>query len=70
MMDCKNTLSESQGDIIKAQELLRKRAELASADKKASRTAAKGRMVLTTTEGRIGSMNSYLLLSYLIMKFW
>jgi len=25
MMDCKNALSESEGDIIKAQELLRKK---------------------------------------------
>jgi len=54
MMDCKNALSESEGDIIKA----------LGADKKAARAIAEGRMVLTTTEGRIGSMNFYLLLSY------
>lgn len=45
MMDCKKALSETGGDIVKAQEFLRKKG-LASAEKKASRA---------TTEGRIGS---------------
>lgn len=45
MMDCKKALSETGGDIVKAQEYLRKKG-LASAEKKASRA---------TTEGRIGS---------------
>ncbi|GMH16571.1 hypothetical protein Nepgr_018412 [Nepenthes gracilis] len=45
MMDCKRALSETGGDVIKAQEYLRKKG-LASAEKKASRA---------TSEGRIGS---------------
>ncbi|CAN1764938.1 Polyprotein of EF-Ts, chloroplastic [Linum perenne] len=43
MMDCKNALSETGGDIIKAQEFLRTKG-LASADKKASRVTAEGRI--------------------------
>lgn len=49
--------------LSKHRELLRKKG-LASADKKAAGASTEGRMILTTTEGRIGSMNSYLLLSY------
>ncbi|RDY06904.1 tsf, partial [Mucuna pruriens] len=45
MMDCKNALLETGGDIIKAQEYLRKKG-LSSVEKKASRV---------TTEGMIGS---------------
>ncbi|KAK8967159.1 hypothetical protein KSP40_PGU011869 [Platanthera guangdongensis] len=45
MMDCKKALRETDGDIVKARDFLRKKG-LASADKKSSRT---------TTEGRIGS---------------
>lgn len=53
MMDCKNALSESEGDIIKAQELLRKKG-LASADKKATRATAEGRIGSYIHDSRIG----------------
>jgi len=53
MMDCKNALSESEGDIIKAQELLRKKG-LASADKKAARATAEGRIGSYIHDSRIG----------------
>lgn len=53
MMDCKNALSETGGDIIKAQEYLRKKG-LASADKKASRATAEGRIGSYIHDGRIG----------------
>ncbi|XP_039017708.1 elongation factor Ts-like [Hibiscus syriacus] len=43
MMDCKTALSETGGDIVKAQEFLRKKG-LASAEKKASRASAEGRI--------------------------
>ncbi|CAI0628765.1 unnamed protein product [Linum tenue] len=43
MMDCKKALSETGGDIIKAIEFLRTKG-LASAEKKASRTTAEGRI--------------------------
>jgi len=52
-MDCKNALSESEGDIIKAQELLRKKG-LASADKKATRATAEGRIGSYIHDSRIG----------------
>ncbi|GFY98366.1 elongation factor Ts family protein [Actinidia rufa] len=45
MMDCKKALSETGGDLVKAQEFLRKKG-LASADKKASRATAKGELEL------------------------
>ncbi|KAL8189009.1 hypothetical protein R6Q57_029270 [Mikania cordata] len=48
MMDCKKALAETKGDLVKAQEYLRKKG-LASADKKASRA---------TAEGRIGFLHS------------
>ncbi|KAI3446996.1 hypothetical protein Pfo_003661 [Paulownia fortunei] len=53
MMDCKKTLSETGGDIIKAQEYLRKKG-LASADKKASRATAEGRIGSYIHDSRIG----------------
>lgn len=53
MMDCKKALSETGGDIVKAQEFLRKKG-LASADKKASRTTAEGRIGSYIHDGRIG----------------
>ncbi|CAN1764940.1 Elongation factor Ts [Linum perenne] len=53
MMDCKNALSETGGDIIKAQEFLRTKG-LASADKKASRVTAEGRIGSYIHDNRIG----------------
>ncbi|KAL6221849.1 hypothetical protein ACLB2K_005241 [Fragaria x ananassa] len=53
MMDCKKALSESGGDIVKAQEFLRKKG-LASADKKASRVTAEGRIGSYIHDSRIG----------------
>ncbi|ONK60779.1 uncharacterized protein A4U43_C08F22520 [Asparagus officinalis] len=53
MMDCKNALSETGGDIVKAQELLRKKG-LASADKKSSRATAEGRIGSYIHDSRIG----------------
>ena len=41
MMDCKRALDETSGDMLKAEELLRKKG-IASASKKASRTAREG----------------------------
>lgn len=53
MMDCKKALSETGGDIVKAQEYLRKKG-LASADKKASRITAEGRIGSYIHDSRIG----------------
>ncbi|KAG8376049.1 hypothetical protein BUALT_Bualt09G0023200 [Buddleja alternifolia] len=53
MMDCKKALSETGGDIIQAQEFLRKKG-LASADKKASRATAEGRIGSYIHDTRIG----------------
>lgn len=53
MMDCKKALSETGGDIVKAQEYLRKKG-LANADKKASRTTAEGRIGSYIHDSRIG----------------
>ncbi|XP_030448526.2 polyprotein of EF-Ts, chloroplastic [Syzygium oleosum] len=53
MMDCKKALSESGGDIVKAQEFLRKKG-LASAEKKASRATAEGRIGSYVHDSRIG----------------
>ncbi|KAK1265433.1 hypothetical protein QJS04_geneDACA019400 [Acorus gramineus] len=53
MMDCKKALSETGGDITKAQEFLRKKG-LASADKKASRATAEGRIGSYIHDNRIG----------------
>lgn len=52
-MDCKKALSETGGDIVKAQEFLRKKG-LASADKKASRATAEGRIGSYIHDSRIG----------------
>ena len=48
MMECKNALVEAGGDMDAAVEAMRK-AGLAKADKKASRVAAEGKIVLATT---------------------
>ncbi|KAL3642979.1 hypothetical protein CASFOL_013794 [Castilleja foliolosa] len=53
MMDCKKALSETEGDIVKAQEYLRTKG-LASADKKASRATAEGRIGSYIHDSRIG----------------
>ncbi|XP_074350973.1 polyprotein of EF-Ts, chloroplastic isoform X2 [Apium graveolens] len=53
MMDCKKALLETGGDVIKAQEYLRKKG-LASADKKASRATSEGRIGSYIHDGRIG----------------
>ena len=53
MMDCKNALSETGGDILKAQEYLRKKG-LASADKKSGRITAEGRIGSYVHDSRIG----------------
>ncbi|KAJ1386790.1 UBA-like superfamily [Sesbania bispinosa] len=53
MMECKKALSETGGDIIKAQEFLRKKG-LASAEKKASRATAEGRIGSYIHDSRIG----------------
>uniref|UniRef100_A0A1D1YY78 Elongation factor Ts, mitochondrial n=1 Tax=Anthurium amnicola TaxID=1678845 RepID=A0A1D1YY78_9ARAE len=53
MMDCKKALTETGGDIVKAQELLRKKG-LASADKRASRATAEGRIGSYIHDSRIG----------------
>ncbi|XP_010249632.1 PREDICTED: uncharacterized protein LOC104592125 isoform X2 [Nelumbo nucifera] len=53
MMDCKKALAETGGDIVKAQEFLRKKG-LASADKKASRVTAEGRIGSYIHDSRIG----------------
>ncbi|XP_043691960.1 polyprotein of EF-Ts, chloroplastic [Telopea speciosissima] len=53
MMDCKKALAETGGHIVKAQEYLRKKG-LASADKKASRITAEGRIGSYIHDSRIG----------------
>ena len=53
MMDCKKALAETGGDIVKAQEFLRKKG-LASAEKKASRATAEGRIGSYIHDNRIG----------------
>lgn len=52
-MDCKKALSETGGDIEKAQEYLRKKG-LSSAEKKSSRLAAEGRIGSYIHDARIG----------------
>jgi elongation factor Ts len=49
MMECKNALTETNGDIDAAIELMRKRG-LAKADKKAGRTAAEGTIVVAMAD--------------------
>ncbi|MBA0661663.1 hypothetical protein Goklo_005937 [Gossypium klotzschianum] len=53
MMDCKKALAETGGDIVKAQEFLRKKG-LASAEKKSSRVTAEGRIGSYIHDSRIG----------------
>lgn len=53
MMDCKKALSETEGDLGKAQEYLRKKG-LSTADKKSSRLAAEGRIGSYIHDSRIG----------------
>lgn len=53
MMDCKKALSEAEGDLEKAEELLRKKG-LSSADKKSTRLAAEGRIGSYIHDSRIG----------------
>lgn len=53
MMDCKKALSETGGDLGKAQEYLRKKG-LSTADKKSSRLAAEGRIGSYIHDSRIG----------------
>lgn len=52
-MDCKKALSETGGDLGKAQEYLRKKG-LSAADKKSSRIAAEGRIGSYIHDSRIG----------------
>jgi elongation factor Ts len=51
MMECKKALTENSGDVTAAIEWLRKQG-LAKADKKASRVAAEGRIVLAQSGGK------------------
>ena len=51
MMECKKALTENNGDIDAAIEWLRKQG-LAKADKKASRIAAEGRIVMAQDGGK------------------
>jgi elongation factor Ts len=51
MMECKKALTENQGNLDSSIEWLRKQG-LAKADKKASRVAAEGRIVLAQENGR------------------
>lgn len=53
MMDCKKALSETGGDLEKAQEYLRKKG-LSTADKKSSRLAAEGSIGSYIHDSRIG----------------
>lgn len=53
MMDCKKALTETGGDLEKACEFLRKKG-LASAEKKATRVAAEGRIGSYIHDSRIG----------------
>ncbi|KAL6877556.1 hypothetical protein ACP4OV_012771 [Aristida adscensionis] len=55
MMDCKKALAETDGDLQKAQEFLRKKG-LSSADKKSSRLAAEGLIGSYIHDNRIGCM--------------
>ncbi|CAA0815854.1 elongation factor Ts family protein [Striga hermonthica] len=53
MMDCKKALSETGGDLARAQEYLRKKG-LSTADKKSGRAAAEGRVGAYIHDSRIG----------------
>jgi len=52
MMECKKALAENDGHIDNAMEYLRKTG-LAKADKKASRVAAEGRIVMASAPGKV-----------------
>ena len=54
VMDCKKALTDADGDMTKAAELLRERG-IAKADKKASRIAAEG-IVACYVEGKVGAL--------------
>ena len=54
VMDCKKALTDADGDMTKAAELLRERG-IAKADKKASRIAAEG-IVACCVEGNVGAL--------------
>ena len=54
VMDCKKALTDADGDMTKAAELLRERG-IAKADKKASRIAAEG-IVAFYVEGNVGAL--------------
>jgi elongation factor Ts len=56
MMDCRNALAESSGDMDKAVENLRKRG-IAKAEKRAGRVASEGRIIqLLAPDGKTGAM--------------
>lgn len=55
MLDCKKALNEADGDIKKAQEILREKG-LAAAEKKSGRAATEGLVVSYIHGGRIGSL--------------
>ncbi|RMG93671.1 MAG: translation elongation factor Ts [Deltaproteobacteria bacterium] len=55
MLDCKNALRETDGDLDKAAEMLRKKG-LAKAAKKAGRATTEGRIATYVHGGRIGVM--------------
>jgi elongation factor Ts len=56
IMDCRNALMETQGDMVKAQEMLREKGMLAAA-KKTERTTAQGLVhAYIHTGGRIGAL--------------
>ena len=56
MMDCKNALTESAGDMNTAADLLRKKG-IAKADKRADRAASEGQIVTwTSPDGTVGAM--------------
>jgi len=58
MMDCKNALSETEGDLDKAMELLRKKG-LATLEKRAGRDTTEGRVLCQTTgDGKTAVMVS------------
>ncbi len=54
VMDCKKALTDADGDMTKAAELLRERG-IAKADKKASRIAAEG-IVACHVDGKVGAL--------------
>jgi elongation factor Ts len=55
MMDCKNALTEANGDYERAQEIIREKGKLVSA-KRADRTATEGDVVAQIVDGKKGYM--------------